>query len=158
MFKRLFSRKKSESISSNPKRDVKPSVHNRAEFARLIESFKVNNPDCDILNANDLEQKFTQFAAQNKLEVSLQSHYVSYCSPEKLQRLLSSGYYTSTIKNGIKKIEKSDKDFSWAEERDLIGALFMDRGFFILVRAVNRKVGFNRRWVFDMYLATRNFA
>ncbi|MCO4786839.1 hypothetical protein [Marinomonas atlantica] len=158
MLKRLFSRKSSESISSNTKQNIKPQEHNRSEFVRLVDSFKMNNPDCDVLSAKDLEQKFTQFAEQNKLGVTLQSHYISHGSPEKLQRLLSSGYYGATIKNGITKIEKSDKDFSWAAERDVIGALYMDRGFFILVRAVNRKVGFNRRWVFDLYLSTRNFA
>lgn len=158
MFKRLFSRTKKEVLSSTPNRNIKPMEHNRGEMSRLIESIQMNNPDCDVFNVEELQQKFNQFVAQNKLGTDLKTDYISHCSPEKLQRLLESGYYGSTIKNGIKKIEASDHEFSWSSDKDVVGSLFMDRGFFILVRAVNRKSGFTRRWVFDMYLATKNFA
>ncbi|SBS36278.1 hypothetical protein MAQ5080_03411 [Marinomonas aquimarina] len=158
MFKRLFSRSSEKKLAVPAKRDEKPIDHNHKEFSRLLDAFKVNNPACDALSTKELERKFQQFADQHRLGVDLRSSYISHCSPERLQRLLESSYYKATIANGIKKIEQSDKDFSWAADKGVVGSLFMDRGFFIIVRAVNRKVGFTRRWVFDMHIATKHFA
>lgn len=158
MFKRLFSRRSEKPLASAPKHDGSPIDHNHQEFSALVEAIQLNNPGCDVLSAKELEHKFQQFADQHKLGVSLHSSYISHCSPERLQRLLESSYYRATIANGIKKIERSDKDFSWLADKGVVGALFMDRGFFIIVRAVRRKVGLTRRWVFDMHIATKHFA
>lgn len=158
MFKRLFSRRNEKILTGAPKRDGNPLEHNHQEFSRLLEAIKINNPDCDELSIKELERKFRQFSDQHRLAIDLRSSYISHCSPERLQRLLESSYYRSTISNGIKKIERSDKEFSWVADKGVIGALFMDRGAFILVRAVKRKVGFTRRWVFEMHIATKHFA
>lgn len=158
MFKHLFTKKSNKVKTSELQSNFRPLEHNRKELAQLLESFRANNAGCDVLTVGELESKFQKFAAQNTLDVNLKTHYISHCSPERLQKLLAFGSYGPTISNGIKKIEKSDKEFSWELDKDVVGALFMDRGFFILVRAVNRKVGFTRRWVFDMYIATKNFA
>lgn len=158
MFKRFFSRESNKLTSQTSKRDRTPLEHNRLEFDELVKAIQLNNRECDALTRQDLEVKFKQFAEQNRLGVSTKSDYISQCSPERLQRLLASSYYSSTIKSGIQKMQKEDANFSWEQEKDVVGALFVDRGFFILVHAVNRKVGFNRRWVFDFYLASRHFA
>lgn len=158
MFKRLFSRSSEKSFTGTAKRDKNPVEHNHQEFSHLLEAIKLNNPDCDVLSSKELERKLQQFADQHALGVDLEACYINHCSPERLQRLLDSSYYRATIANGIKKIERSDQAFSWAADKSLVGALFVDRGFFILVRAVNRKVGFTRRWVFEMHIASKHFA
>ncbi|WP_417507805.1 hypothetical protein [Marinomonas gallaica] len=158
MIKRFFSRHKKALPSMSENYDVLPREHNRSQFTKLVESFKVNNVGCDALTPQMLEHKFTRFSEQNKLAVGLNSHLISHCSPERLQQLLRVGNYDAMIKSGIKKIEKEDVNFSWHKEKDIVGSLFVDRGCFILVRAVKRRVGLNRRWVFDLYLASRHFA
>lgn len=158
MFKRLFSRNSGKPLLRVPKHDSSPIDHNHMELSQLLSSIKANNASCDVLTLKELELKLNQFSDLHRLGIDLRSMYINHCSPERLQRLLDSSYYRSTIANGIRKIEQSDSEFSWSTDSRIVGALFMDRGFFILVRAVNRKAGFNRRWVFDMHVATKHFA
>ena len=158
MIKRFLLRHKKAPPSVLESYDVLPWEHNHSQFTKLVESFKVNHPGCDALTVPMLERKFKQFSEQNKLAITLHSHVISHCAPERLQHLLRVGHYDAMIRSGLKKIEKDDVSFSWAKDKDTIGSLFVDRGCFILVRAVKRRVGLNRRWVFDLYLASRHFA
>lgn len=161
MLKRFFKRSNNDieqSVTAAQSKKMPPSEHNKSEFKTLIDALKRGCPEPKKLNHKELEYAFLRFSEQNNLGLSLRTKHVTSLSPERLQRLYDSDYYRPTIHSGIEKIARADEEFSWHHEKDMIGALFVDRGVFLMVRVVNKKIGLNRRWIYDFHIATRIFA